>query len=872
MMPYIDIFLLGLAIGLCCFSGKREGALTSEHEIHLRGSVKGEKEGAGRGWEEGRRGREGKGEKEGEGGGEGERGYSHASACNIVDPFSTDVISAYYATEIKGRGCTSNATNAKSQEVHAINLLNVGPVFRNDVAEVNLFIKSRKGDVLWKPVIFILNSQQPVRWRIRTAIFSPENKKHIFVVPRFSMVKLVKKKRRRQIRKVDAIPSDSQELINWIDQKYGTVTSFTEVKRGNRMNLLVGVEKDAPVECELQDNPSELNAVAKYEQPQFLSGCDTNQAKNPISRLAYIIELDRAHIQPNANMDVEVELDIRSTSKKSAETNFILVLKSPKDVTWKVKTCKLKGYIDVVATGFVDMKEIRMDTVGVRTEDITVSQNALIKWVSDFIGDVGMYAHVGLANKIKLVLPDNGPSSDKSQGGRKEEAVSRINPFLNPARTKSLIKTALHASCSPDGSLVVALRKSLIKKYFGLHRNQISLLHRTCQATENKTDLYIPFDSQSCGTGTKKLPQKVVYANSLVIHPSPLDSDLAEEGSADSELGGQDEEMLDGSGSGSPTPPIMYIDDEDYKATGNIVVEFECEAQITADVTTVRTMRNPNKTYVQPDSDIEFQMDLYRSKFFLDPNYQFPMSVAADGKVYVKVSIHADTSLDVVVQDCWLMPSVDHLDKKDAILLIKNGCREHSSVQWESRHAVLQGLTQTKKFSFQAIGSFPFSFLRCQLTVCRKWENQKYAHAPECQTQEEFCTAGTYPFKRRVPSQQIVRGPMYATESKSIDRGEQKSQKPVEKDPESSINIRTRAPPDKGHPSGQSSRTSNQTIIVEGLDSGTVVGIAFAAFIIGVLLMAALWCPMKHAVVSRSGVDGSGETTPMSTAPLQINS
>jgi hypothetical protein len=32
-----------------------------------------------------------------------------------------------------------------------------------------------------------------------------------------------------------------------------------------------------------------------------------------------------------------------------------------------------------------------------------------------------------------------------------------------------------------------------------------------------------------------------------------------------------------------------------------------------------------------------------------------------------------------------------------------------------------------------------------------------------------------------------------------------------------------------------------QSLVVDGLESGTVIGIAFAAFFIGVLLMAALW-------------------------------
>ena len=39
---------------------------------------------------------------------------------------------------------------------------------------------------------------------------------------------------------------------------------------------------------------------------------------------------------------------------------------------------------------------------------------------------------------------------------------------------------------------------------------------------------------------------------------------------------------------------------------------------------------------------------------------------------------------------------------------------------------------------------------------------------------------------------------------------------------------------------------TQQSVIIEGLDSGTVVGIAFAAFAIGILLTGALWFIHTH--------------------------
>ena len=41
-------------------------------------------------------------------------------------------------------------------------------------------------------------------------------------------------------------------------------------------------------------------------------------------------------------------------------------------------------------------------------------------------------------------------------------------------------------------------------------------------------------------------------------------------------------------------------------------------------------------------------------------------------------------------------------------------------------------------------------------------------------------------------------------------------------------------------------QTNSQSVVVNGLESGTVIGIAFAAFFIGVLLMAALWFIHTH--------------------------
>ncbi|OWF53308.1 Transforming growth factor beta receptor type 3 [Mizuhopecten yessoensis] len=160
-------------------------------------------------------------------------------------------------------------------------------------------------------------------------------------------------------------------------------------------------------------------------------------------------------------------------------------------------------------------------------------------------------------------------------------------------------------------------------------------------------------------------------------------------------------------------------------------------------------------------------------------------------------------------------------------------------------------------------------FLQCRIGVCSR--NPKLAQGIPCG--DEMCGKIT----ANMPGKLIVRGPLEIT-------GQVEPPEPSRKTiikPAINQGVIPKGDQRNHHHQSNSRHNSNHadTIVIEGLDSGTVVGIAFAAFIIGVLLMAALWFihthtgPIKHAVASRGGVlSGSGESTPMSTAPITINS
>lgn len=160
-----------------------------------------------------------------------------------------------------------------------------------------------------------------------------------------------------------------------------------------------------PSVCNLTQSPDQIRVTAGYKRPTIFSGCMLGE-NNPESYGTYIIELlDK----PRANQTmIDVELDIKSPSKRPVKHDFCLVLKAQSHVQWKINTKKVQGELDVIANRYVDMGGIRMEPVYVQTEELTDTKENLISWVKSYRPPVVMYAGMEMANKISLTLPIKG--------------------------------------------------------------------------------------------------------------------------------------------------------------------------------------------------------------------------------------------------------------------------------------------------------------------------------------------------------------------------------------------------------------------------------------------------------------------------------
>ncbi|KAL5012352.1 hypothetical protein ScPMuIL_010903 [Solemya velum] len=806
--------------------------------------------------------------------------HTSLSPCQISFPFTTGYVSAYLEQVPLGVGCTTNVLTSSGEEVHVIKLLSVG-LGNNTTSsklDVSLVIKATSGEKI--PLIIILQGSQPIRWRIKVEGIRRAEKKHLFLVQQHSRLIFLDKNLYRRVKKLDALPLSSDDLVTWVQDKYGAVTSLTELRYGNHITLTVGHDDTLSTpDCVFHKNQFSLRARGTYEQPQLVSGCIVNSRKDLLSRVAYVIELEHVDVLPQVNSVVEVNLDILGGRRQVTHKDFWLVLKSPGQVTWKIHTRKLQGYADIVANSFVEMAGIRMHTVGVRTEDITDSGQDLIQWVEYYIGEVALYAKIPVANKVSFQLPvsDHGGTEEQNSKTAKQQPKMIMTAFIQPSHTRASLRRVMHQECNP-GQMTISIDKK-VTQLFGLEPSQLSLLYPFCSAQENKTHVYLQTSTAGCGTQEVLKGQKMIYKNTVIIHPSKSGYDVVE-GSGT----GEEDDWEEVSGSGSHDfVTDTYVDDEDFSHQ-SIKMEVECEPKLEKVSKTDGFMIVKDSIQGTLDTPVDFHIEIFKSSSFTVPILSFPNPVGKNDRIYVQASTTAEkpSELRVQIHNCWLSPS---LDRPDALQypLIRDGCKQDQTVNWHymsSANTIFRRETkQVQRFSFdirhyfEQSEDFIYAFIRCQLTVCSR-DPQK-SDIPACYDDPE-----TYCEKQRgkplPPIQRVVCGPLNLEETVymspnlsdnvptvRVDNKNDESEADDKGDEDSS--------PQAG---SSSSGSSNQSIIIEGLDSGTVIGIAFAAFIIGVLLMAALWFihthtgPLKHTLSSRGTSESSSETTPSSSAPI----
>ncbi|XP_053326218.1 transforming growth factor beta receptor type 3 isoform X2 [Spea bombifrons] len=747
-------------------------------------------------------------------------------------------------------GCASKGTASHPQEVHIINVRCAEEDPCQSEKMVTLYLTPISTiPVHRKPLVFILNSPQALTWELKTERLETGIPKFFFVsqgstvryeAGNFSLSSQAQDKE---------LPSGNDDLLAWAHKNYGAVTSFTEVKLSKNIYIKVGEDPLFPPMCRIEKNFLSLNYLASYLQPQYAEGCILSMSTE--ERSVHIIELDAPSSKPYSSFQVDIIVDIRPFHPEAKLVkNLVLILKCRTAVNWVIKAHDIQGKLEVLTPNSISFgKETdkSLFTSKLVTPNIPSTKENLLRWALDNgYYPVTSFTHAPVANRFNIELHDDLEMNDDDdslmppeltellrisnhdgafsslpdgfpimldrgrnrEGERSPTDVLDKIPFIDglpqePEEVTGNIKVALSVKCDQE-MMMAAIEKDSLQAngYIG---TDLSLLDPTCRATENGTHFILKSSLTGCGTKHNVGdPKHIVYYNTIVIQLSP-----ATEGSG----WASDYEDLESGDSAFPGDTDETEIGLPYFKRPEIVV-FNCTVPQDTDSSAGITFGALN--------NVTFNMDLYKTDLFLTPS-QKHFSVAENGPVYVEVSVtKAVKDLSFAIQTCFISPH-SNPDIMSEYTIIENICPKDESVKFYNvtrmSFPTLQEQTDKKRFRFMFKSMFNLSlvFLHCEITLCTT-DDKETDGLLKCIDPEKACTSldGRMIMAMMNNKKTFTKPLVVVTE--------------VDNTQDSSVNANRPSAPQ----------------LFYGLDTPTVVIIAFAAFIIGALLTGALWYIYSH--------------------------
>lgn len=647
-------------------------------------------------------------------------------------------------------GCASKGTISEPQEVHIINLKCVEEDPCHGEHEVTLHLTPISAVLVHsKPLVFILNSPRPVTWELKTERLEANVARYFFVSHGSTVQYEAGSLSRKTQTEEKLLPPENEPLLQWTMKNYGAVTSFTEMKMTNYIDIRVGEDNTFPATCNIQKNFISLNYLGRYLEPQAAEGCVLGAEDK---QLVYIIELDSPSAKLYSSFQVDIMIDIGPRYPDiSLVKNLVLILKSKVSVNWVIRANNLEGMLEILTPNSVTFSRVPEKTLMTNkqvVQDIPATKERLIKWASDRNYLVTSYTHAPVANKFHIILDDIEMNDDGN--------------FTDPPELELLrIGNQDHSA------------KDFLHRIFG-------------------------------GDDRLELPKEPEEAQ------------------------------------GNINVALSVKCDENQMVAS---IEKDC---LKFNCTIPRNCTDPISTV----DDVTFKMDLYKTDLFLSPDQNIT-HVADNGQVFVEVTVNkVEKELSFVIHTCFVSSS-SNVDASTVHKIIENICPTDESVKFykvkNTNDPTRREQTEKKRFSFMFKSVFNTSlvFLHCELTLCTKRDGAVKG-LPKCIRPDEACISlDSSMIMVMIDNKKTLTKPLAVVSQ--------------EKPPGTSINKLQPSIPEP---------------IFYGLDTPVVVGIAFAAFIIGALLTGALWYIYSHTgdTAGRQQVPTSPPASENSSAAHSIGS
>lgn len=714
-------------------------------------------------------------------------------------------------------GCASRGTASLEREVHVINLrANTAEQTANKPEVVLHLSPIQSIPFHQKPLVFILNSPSPVQWKVHTENLERRIKR-IFHVTKDSDIQFQNNVSLFSEILPGTLPHRNEHLLSWAKRQYSAITSFTELKITHDIYIKVGEDPAFPETCKIDHKFRSLNYLASYLQPQESVGCVLSGPD--VAQEVHIIELQA----PNSSsaLQVDVTVDLRPMEPDvPLHRDVVLLLRCEQSVNWVIEARNIIGKLQIVTSDSVRLNssvERLMQVSKAVKQKLPAGASALIRWAEEnSYSPVTSYTNAAAANIFTVSIQDAelGAPFGIPFPLNPLDPSHPILPFpfpLNPSEEdqgqepqehRGSLSVGLSVRCEKSSMVIIIDKESL--QASGVNNANITLQDPQCKAISNSTHYVLETSLTGCKT-TKLLmavpSPTVLYINSIVISQS---------------------ESRDGSG--------WPVDDEDQDQAPMLIRGSPLVHQKTS--TPYQTTVMFNCTYPKgedargdfgrPVENVTFSMELYNTNLFRYPYTPSFTTVTENKQVYVEISATIlDSDLGFMIQTCFVSQDSNH-KLPSPYVLIENICPTDESVVYYSQtmevHAHRAHM-QRKRFSFSFRSKFNLSllFLHCEMSLCSK-HHAPSSGLPQCMLPSEACSS--------VSSDTIIKMMMNS----------KPATKPLIVLSDDSETLRPPLP----------TIYDSAEMSMYMLTTPTVVGIAFAAFIIGALLTGALWYIHSH--------------------------
>ncbi|XP_035510216.1 transforming growth factor beta receptor type 3 [Morone saxatilis] len=692
------------------------------------------------------------------------------------------------------------------------------------------------------------------------------------------------------IQTVHSLPFRPRALHRWALKHHGNLSSLTHTAQGNRVYVPLGEDPTLPAVCQLQSMFLSHSYMTSDLQQQEVRGCAESPAGG-MSPEVHMIKLHSAGSGLCGSLQVEVIVSLVPLVANSKTQKVVLILSSSVPVNWAIVAHGVRGHISVHSSNSVSPPyppEPDLTLSSTLNSDLSTISD-LLAWASESgYPRVTSYTEADLANRFVIQLAGGGT-----------DVVAEMNPlvvrppwaeehrlrqWLNGGGKAGGGRESFTVQCE-DGRLSVTVDQHILQS-FSVPVAAVTLRDSTCQAQSNGSHFLLAFPVISCGTEGLLLgqPRGVQYKNMVLLWRDKPET-------------------------------ILALNDTEKKSKSPLGIHFSCFAAVPtlpgppahSDDVNVNTPQAGPVPWAPkgpgPDTGMSHVPIPRRRpgpvlilKLFVTESYEQgrvgPCVITADHRVYVEISAKGPLIEVVDVNSCVVSPLSD--PKKSRFwTVISDGCSSNPSLtldgndeedkeaegdgELEEEKEEMEGLEkgrthergggvllrhkgerrrgeapesvvteeeiQSLRFSFilRPVYNDPMQFLHCSLRLC---VSDSTRGEPMKETVKNDCKDGI-----RIPPL-VSRSHRHQCEIRNLSR-------PMV------VTQHISAPKQLRPPVGQRTKrlsaveSPDPEHISSVVQTGPVMGIVFAAFVMGVGLMGGLWC-IYYYTGARSASLGEG--------------